>query len=292
MSRTELAYEEYGAKNHLGEDEKRVRIFIERLDEGIKYVKKSGCKNIVLESHLAGRSKPVVDLSFLSKLIDIESFGIGFLLSKKTDIKPIYGLKNLLELETIKNFKIDISKFPKLRAILSENLEDEIEFAESCNTVTHLYLHPRSRNLKFLGSFKNLQYLRLLTTGIESLDGIDKLTSLKELIIRGAPKLKDINAASISKSLEYLLIESAKKLTDYSALAGNDSIKELNISHAISVEFIPKMKKIEYLSTGNVVDGNLWPLMESSTLLSVYMYPQKRHYSHKLSELENHFNSK
>jgi len=291
MSREDLAFEKYSSSNYLGEEEKRVRIFIEKLDEGLNYIKKNGCKNIVLDSHFLNKSKPILDLGFLYDLKNIESFSIGFLLSKKTDISPIYCLKNLIELQTIKNFIIDTSRFPKLKALFSENLSNEIEDYGELRSLTHLFFYPTTKDLKYLEKIENLQYIRMLNTKILSLYGIENLSNLKEIVIRGAPKLRDIEAASISKSLECLLIENAKELVDYSILADNNSIKKLNVSTVLSVDFIPRMKKIEHFSTSNIVDGNLRPLMESNTLLGIYIYPQKRHYSHKISELESYFES-
>jgi|GEM_PF-3762415 len=286
MSRKDLAYEEFIYSDYLGNEHKAIRIFIEHLEEGLNYVKSSHYDHLFLDRHASGKSKVEINLGFLSNFSHLKSFGIGFLLAKKTNINPLYKLTHLEELHTIKGFLIDLSYFTKLKAIFANNLVDEILDCKNYLPIKNLYFHPNTPDLHYLHRFKNLEYIRILTSKIESLDGIEHLPKLKELIIRAAPKLQNIKAASTNKNLDSLLIEGAKNLTDYSVLEGNDSIQELNVDTLPTVSFTRKMKKLKHLSSSNIIDGNLQPLLDSETLESIYIYPQKKHYSHKISEVE------
>lgn len=282
------AYQEYEAKNHLNEDEHRLMIFVEKLDIGLEYLKKSKFNNITIRTHKLGGSKQTIDLSFLKDFQHCVSLDIGVPLSKKTDISPIYHLENLIELSAINNFKVDVSFFPNLKMLYVDDLINSIENHESLSKLVRLYCSPKSKDLKQLEKLRNLEHIRMLSPRIENMSGIEKLPLLKELVVRNASKLCNIKHLAISKSIEEVLIENTRSLSDFSDFSKNGSIKELILATNIdSVNFVPKMKALEYISGNIIRDGNLQPLLDSQSLKNVDFYPQKKHYNLQLSEINS-----
>jgi internalin A len=287
--RSKLVYEEYEIKNYLGEEEQRVGIFIENLDAGLQYLKDNNIKDFTLdtlERGAKGDKKQIIDFSFLKELKYITNLRIGVPLSKKTDITPIYELENLEELWTIDGFQLDMSYFPSLKLLLTGDLLKNTINYESLTELTNLLFSPKQKDLKHIQNLKSLEYIRMLQPKIETLEGLENLPNLREVVIRNASKLQNIEHIALNSSIKDILFENIKNLTDFSVLAKSSSIEELCFWTTIdSLDFVPKMKSLETITFKNVKDGNLKPLLDSKTLEGVYFYPEKKHFSHKLDEI-------
>lgn len=287
MSYEKQAYQEYEVKRPLSDiEENMVMIFIEKLEEGLKYHKKNKFKNISLRTHAAGNKKQNIDLSFLNEMTDCTSLDIGIPLSKKVDISPIYSLINLEYLTTIEGFEIDVSYFPHLKQLSVEDLSKDTLNYENLTKLTTLSCAPKTKNLKQLEKLKSLEYIGIYGNNIETLEGLENLPNLREVVIRNASKLQNIEHIALNTNVEDVLFENIKNLTDFSVLSKNKSITFLGLYTKVdSLDFVPKMRNLKDISFNYVKNGNLEPLLELKSLESVYFYPEKKHYTHKLDEI-------
>jgi len=282
--RSKLIYGEYEIKNYLGEEMLAVRIFIENLEAGIKYLKDNNIKNFTV-STLHFEKKQTIDLGFLKDFKNTKYLCIAVPLSKKTDITPIYQLENLEGLWTIEGFQLDMNYFPRLKSLLAGDLLKDTISHESLTELIRLYLSPK-KDLKLLEKLQSLEYIGIFGNKVESLNGLRTLPKLKEVMIQNTSNLVNIDDIALNSDIKDIFFENTKRLTDFSILAKNRSIEELRLATTIdSLEFVPKMKSLKSITFSNVKDGNLEPLLESKTLEDVYFYPEKKHYTHKLDEI-------
>jgi internalin A len=281
------AYQEYTVKSPLSDKEKNwLMIFIEKAEEGLEYHIKYEFKNISLRTHASGNKKQNIDLRFLTNMTHCISLDCGIPLSKKVDISPIYSLTNLEYLTTIKGFKIDVSYFPKLKHLYAAGLSEDTLNYETLTKLTVLSTSPNTKDLKLLENLKSLEYIGIYGNNIESLNGLRLLPKLQQVIIGHASKIQNIEDIALNSNIKDVFIENTKRLTDFSVLAKSESITDLRLATEIdSLEFVPKMKSLKSITFGNVKDGDLKPLLESKTLEDVYFYPEKRHFTHKLDEI-------
>jgi hypothetical protein len=286
QKKLDMVYAEYDSTNAEGEGITVTRIFVENLEKGIKYIKDNNIKNISIDTSLDDFKKQTLDLSFLSEFKDIDSLTFAINLSKKTDISPIYNFTNLKMLRGVCDFEIDFSFLPHLRELYMTNLFENTKNYEKLTELTHLYIGPKTKDLKQLDKLKALEYIRILGSNLENLDGLKDLPNLRKIEIRNASKLQNIDELVLNDNVEDVLLENIKRLTDYSIFEKNTGIKYLCFWTTVdSLDFVPKMKSLESITFRNVKDGNLNPLLKSNTLKWVYFSKNKRHFTHTLDEI-------
>src|SRR5207248_30578 len=94
--------------------------------------------------------------------------------------------------------------------------------------------------------------------------------------------------SAVPKSLTTLTINKCPRLRDLSFLVDHPSLNSLTVDVMETVTFVPSLRQLSYVAFGNVLDGDLKPLVKSKSLRDVAFYPAKRkHYSHSLEELKD-----
>ena len=140
-------------------------------------------------------------------------------------------------------------------------------------------------NLVQFSALRNLEVLHIYGSKIQNLDGVEKF-SIRELSLARNNKLDDIHKINEVSSLENLEIECCKKLLDFSFLKDNSYIEDLFIDKLDSIDFVESMPNLKKINFWNCKDGNMTPLLKSQSLEDVNFYPNKRHYTHTLKEIE------
>lgn len=132
---------------------------------------------------------------------------------------------------------------------------------------------------------QNLEILHIYSSQIQSLNGVERL-SIRELCLARNNKLEDIHQINEVSSLESLQIEGCKRLENFSVLKGNTHIEDLFIDKLDSIDFVESMPHLKKINFWNCKDGNMAPLLKSQSLEVVNFYPNKKHYTHTLKEIE------
>ena len=261
-------------------------IHVENFQEGVEYAAKIEIQQILLIGTLANET--LVDFNAfnkLSKSLRIISFiqDIG----NAINLESIYNLKELREITFQKKqkFELDISKFPKLEHFGGEYWKGLINL-EKAYTLTSMvirkYPYP---DLENVSNLQKMERLHIYSSQIQSLDGVERLP-IRELCLAKNNKLEDIHKINEVSSLDSLQIEGCKRLENFTFLKGNPNIEDLFIDKLDSIDFVEFMPNLKKINFWNCKDGNMNPLLRSQSLEVVNFYPNKKHYTHTLKEVE------
>ena len=261
-------------------------IHVENFQEGVEYAAKIEIQQILLIGTLANET--LVDFNAfnkLSKSLRIISFiqDVGNVIN----LESIYNLKELREItfQDKQKFELDISKFPKLEHLGGVYWKGLINI-EKAYTLTSMvirkYPYP---DLENVSNLQKMERLHIYSSQIQSLDGVERLP-IRELCLAKNNKLEDIHKINEVSSLESLQIEGCKRLENFTFLKGNPNIEDLFIDKLDSIDFVEFMPNLKKINFWNCKDGNMTPLLRSQSLEVVNFYPNKKHYTHTLKEVE------
>ena len=266
-------------------DGKYLTIHTEHFREGIEYAAKIKIQQILL----IGRQASDITVDFkefdkLSKSLRVISFiqDIGNVLN----FDSIYNLKEMRNIcfQDKQKFTIDISRFTKLQHLGSDYWKGLVNLDKAYSLTSMVICKYPFSNLSLFSELRNLQILHIYSSQIRSLDGIEKLP-IKELCLAINNKLEDIHKINEISTLERLDIERCKMLTDFTFLRGNPYIQDLLIDKPDSIDFIVYMPNLKKINFWNCKDGNMNPLLQSQSLEIINFYPNKKHYTHTIEEI-------
>ena len=266
-------------------DGKYLTIHTEHFCEGIEYAAKIRIQQILL----IGRQASDITVDFkefdkLSKSLRVISFiqDIGNVLN----FDSIYNLKEMRNIcfQDKQKFTIDISRFTKLQHLGSDYWKGLVNLDKAYSLTSVVICKYPFSNLSLFSELRNLQILHIYSSQIRSLDGIEKLP-IKELCLAINNKLEDIHKINEISTLERLDIERCKMLTDFTFLRGNPYIQDLLIDNPDSINFIGYMPNLKKINFWNCKDGNMNPLLQSQSLEIINFYPNKKHYTHTIKEI-------
>ena len=136
-----------------------------------------------------------------------------------------------------------------------------------------------------------LLYLELNSSNITDFQGIERFPTLKRLEIHHCLKLgNDTGISALSSSIEILHINQSKKLSLVHEISQLTELQVLRLNSCgplASIQFIKKLPKLldfRFVET-NILDGDLTPILEHPTLLSVGFF-NKRHYNYTREKID------
>jgi len=217
---------------------------------------------------------------FINKLILNDDFKIG----KTQFLEDLYTLKKLVHFQSSQPFNLDFSKLPQLESLYLKDDKKVTNLNSLINLKDLLISSTKKESCAHIKELKNLQELRI-SGAIKSLDGIEGLTKVVDVKISYSSKLVNISSLLKLPLLEKLHIEKCKLLNNFSFLKDNTCIKELFIDNIDSIDFVATMPNLERLNFWSCKDGNMKPLLESRSLKQINFYPNKKHYTHTIEEV-------
>jgi len=261
-------------------------IHVENFKEGVEYAAQKKLQQIHL---IGGRAKNVVvDFKELNKLSETLQY-ISFIedIGNVINFESIYNLKEMrkIYIHDKQKFTFDVSRFTKLQHLGGDYWNGLINLDKAYSLTSLVICKYPFPNLVQFSALRNLEILHIYGSKIQNLDGVEKL-SIRELSLARNNKLDDIHKINEVSSLENLEIECCKKLLDFSFLKGNSYIEDLFIDKLDSIDFVESMPNLKKINFWNCKDGNMTPLLKSQSLEDVNFYPNKRHYTHTLKEIE------
>lgn len=267
-------------------DGEYLTIHVENFKEGVEYAAQKKLQQIHL---IGGRAKNViVDFKELNKLSETLQ-DISFIqdIGNVINFESIYNLKEMrkIYIHDKQKFTFDVSRFTKLQHLGGDYWNGLINLDKAYSLTSLVICKYPFPNLVQFSALRNLEILHIYSSKIQNLDGVEKL-SIRELSLARNNKLEDIHKINEVSSLENLEIECCKKLLDFSFLKGNSNIKDLFIDKLDSIDFVESMPNLKKINFWNCKDGNMTPLLKSQSLEDVNFYPNKRHYTHTLKEIE------
>lgn len=261
-------------------------IHVENFKEGVEYAAQKKLQQIHL---IGGRAKNViVDFKELNKLSETLQ-DISFIqdIGNVINFESIYNLKEMrkIYIHDKQKFTFDVSRFTKLQHLGGDYWNGLINLDKAYSLTSLVICKYPFPNLVQFSALRNLEILHIYGSKIQNLDGVEKL-SIRVLSLARNNKLDDIHKINEVSSLENLEIECCKKLLDFSFLKDNSYIEDLFIDKLDSIDFVESMPNLKKINFWNCKDGNMTPLLKSQSLEDVNFYPNKRHYTHTLKEIE------
>ncbi|MCJ8289627.1 MAG: hypothetical protein HRT58_03695 [Crocinitomicaceae bacterium] len=275
-----------------------VAIQTDNFEEGIKFARKNKLEQIQLKGAF-GNEEHTIDFKLFESISkQLKVLSITDVNSKISVIQNLDSLYNLTGLEKLFinqkiDFELDLSRFENLTQvglIFSKKIKN-LNQASKIETLVISNGYPKED----LGLLENMTSIRTLhiykSSKLENVNGIEKLKNLKELKLAFNNKLTDLGKINGSQ-VEKFHIEKCKNFTNFAVLKGNNRIKELFITELDSLQFISDMSNLEKIHFWDSKDGDLNPLMKSSSLKTAYITSNKKHYTHTQAQVEEYLNSK
>ncbi|WP_378175759.1 hypothetical protein [Aquimarina sp. SS2-1] len=239
-----------------------------------------------------GQEKQTIDFNAFDRIahqLKILSFsGLNGKLEIIENLDSIYNLVNLQKLfinDKI-NFKLDVSKFPKLTE-LGVLFSTKITGLEKLSELKKLVISGgySKIDLAFFQELNSLEELHIYKSSkLENLKGLNYLKNLKKIKLAYNNKLNKIEATK-ETDLKILHIEKCNQLSDFSCLSENSIIEEIFIDNIASLSFIRDMNSLYKINFFHCEDGNMEPLIASKTLKQINFHPNKKHYTHTIEEV-------
>lgn len=254
-----------------------------RADECIAFARANGLKRIMLnpfkgyQSHSINPILPLAD--FIEDLIvgdeNLDLSGIG----------SFSGLK-YLGVPDIKKSVLDLSCFPNLKT-LAFTESKRVHGFETCKNLESLSItNLEMADLTTLQDLPFLKELNLFNPGVESLEGIQKYSSLERMEIYAAKKLKTIGAISgIRSSICELKITKTIGIQDIQKLAELHKIRTLILAESGSIQslsFMNGFENIEIVSFWGttIIDGDMTPCEKAKKV----SFDNKKHYNRRAED--------
>lgn len=254
----------------------------------LKVLKRHQIKIIRLNDRLGWSG---ADISFVLTIPGIH--GVDLISEEVTDVSPVFEIEGLKSLSLFCKAKVG-GDFLKLKKLQSVGLQ--------WSPVYHSLFGLRSlRRINVLG-FPQIDLtcweqntsatsLRLSSSSLQSLGGIERFTRVKTLDLYRCRNLKSLEALADSPSLQTLHLAQCSGIDDLTPVAQLRQLRVLEFvdCHAIrSVAPLARCKELRRVQiAGNttVADGDLSPLKRLTNLKEVLL-AQRKHYSHTAEDLE------
>ena len=260
----------------------------DRLEDCMEYAIRKKISKIFIHG---GEKYKVEDIDFLRKYDFITHLTVSEGLID-IDISAVHYLHKLKYL-SLSNGKqgIDFTNFPLLEEA-SIDWNNKVININQCMKLKELQLwkyKPASRGFLELLGLNNLESLQITQSSIESFSGLERLTCLNRFEGYYLSKLTSLDGLENLKSLKTLVIENCKKIKNYESTLGKlfelEKLILSNCGELDSIEFvkrIPNLKFFSFVGT-NVKNGDLLALKEKK--MDFVGFDNKRHYSHKMKEI-------
>lgn len=256
------------------------------LSDGLDYAEKNGYEALRIRclNHNSAKRYTVdfsefTDRKFITRLI----IGDSFRIDKSSNTEALYTLCDLEYLSVEQPIRLDLSHLCNLTTLYITG-DSKVENISALANLKHLLLRSTAyKDLHHLTALRNLEILRIVGGGITSLLGIESFYKLERLDLLYCRRLIDITSISMLASLKDLHIEKCGQVADLCFLQNNQSIRKLFVEKVLNLSFITSMSDLEKFSFWNCIDGNMEPLTHTPS--QVYFYPNKRHYSHTLEQI-------
>ena len=216
------------------------------------------------------------------------------------DISGVQFLKKLVSL-TLSNGNqgLDFKNFPLLEEA-SVYWNNKLFNLGLCKNLTKLVLwkyKPKSGSFQELSRLSSLIALKITQSNLHSLSGLEGLTHLEEFEAYYLTKLENLtNIDAVSKTLNSLTLDHCKKIHDFEqALGSLTNLQKLILGDCgdlKNLKFVNELEKLNFFSFvgTNVRDGDLSLLLKRK--FEHVGFDDKRHYSHKMKELNPGFSWK
>lgn len=232
----------------------------------------------------------LTDLNFLSHYSFLTSLNI----TSRDDydfsfLSELKGLKEL-SISTMGKNPIDLSNLVNLEKFAIEWRKGKIFGLELCQNLTWLCLIDfKEVDFSAISQLTKLKDLQVKTASVKTLNGIQTLSSLENVLLGNCRLLKSIDDISGLQNLSSLEISTGTQIEDYAVIGSLSNLKRLKFEDCkgiASIKFIEHLQNLERLSLlGNttVLDGDMIPALNVSEVF----HKHKKHYNVRVENKKN-----
>lgn len=231
------------------------------------------------------------DVSFLEELRGTLAW-LKIIHFNLDNVTPVNALRQLryLDVNTYCRTEIDFSRFPMLEECCLEwRPKARSLFAHA--GIKRLWVnHCPERDLKNLVGMKSLESLRLASSRLVKLEGIEALRKLTFLGVYSARGLTTIRGVDQLPDLVHLEVNGCRKLEDISPVGGARRLRTLHLCNDGPIQSLAPLRALRELEvflfyeSTNIIDGDLSVLLQLPNLRDT-AFQERRHYSHRRVDL-------
>ena len=190
------------------------------------------------------------DNSIFDELKDILS--INFMYNEKFCDDNFYKLNKLKRISISDSYKflIDFAKFISVQEI-DIPWNEYLKFTDT-NNLRYLILRKYKKETFEIDLPKNIEFLELIQGKLKSIQGIEKYTSLKALVIFGHQKMEEYDSISKLQNLEFLHLHGGK-LKNVAFITKLKNLKWLVLENCKEVETLKPLLSLEKLEGVHLV---------------------------------------
>lgn len=265
-----------------------VRVVPACFEAGIELARSDRMTGLMIDDDLNDAvDAPSCDLSLLEKVPCLERFAVSSDVRARRllHFETLYALTGLRFLALHDYRSLDLSRLPLLQELFVRDRPGLRGLGE----LRHLReLHVwglRDGDLSGLHALTSLSRLRIIqaSTKVTALAGLEVLTGLQKLELSHCRAVRSVGG--LPTDLRVLHVWSCGHLTDGGFLAGHELLDFVSMTTIASLDFVPTMRALTRLSFESVLDGDLSPVLASSTLRSIFC-TDKKHHSHTQEALQ------
>jgi hypothetical protein len=233
------------------------------------------------------------EMAILRDLEAIEEVQIVDLTLKSDGAVAALPDLRVLGLETYSDAPIDFSAFKQLeRLAFNWRPRGETAFAIATLKSLRISRYP-GFDLTPLAQLPKLEGLRIENSRrLRSLDGVAALGALKVLSLRDDQGLVDISdLAAMDRSLDELELNLCHKVTDITPIERHRELRRLSLIDCGHIPSLAPLAHLAYLEelyfygTTHIDDGDMTPILGMTSLRKI-AFASRRHYSHRVEEIE------
>ena len=203
------------------------------------------------------------NLEVLTKFTKLESLTLDYL-DELENIEAIREFKDLAELYLFNCTKLDS--------------DESLSTVSKCKNLKKLELGGMDciESTSFISTLTALEFLKISSEGLKSLDGIENLQKLKILNLESCLNLSNTDPIGELTNLEILNLSKCLE-ADFEFLEKMESLEELNIELCQRVKKLPSPRILENLThlnlNGTSIPCNLYKCLEDSVQFSELVLP-------------------
>ena len=251
-------------------------------------IKASGAKELELNFAGGWVTSDIAPLADLSELI-------GFSITSRIiqDLTPIHYLRNLRSLKVVTDCKSEINfgSFPKLESFTVDYSNQKLVGLFDCITLTDLFMNCYTgRVSEPFGRLVNLERLRLLSPSLGEIKGFRHLKKVKELRLALARRLDSLEGLEGMAALEDLMLQSIPNVKSIDEVGSLKNLKRLVLTGKGEIESLRCLEGVPNFARFGmddkvIADGD-FSVFTRLEHLEFLGYVDKKHYKPRKKELK------
>jgi hypothetical protein len=275
------------------EELKRVGFSPNLVNEIKEYFKKNNDATLIVDfDDLWCNHNDFKDFSII-KEIDIRKLLIQGTHTEGSDTKSFLEIENLIELDNRYVFDYDFKKLPNLE-ILRYSWKKNSSNLSECKKLKELSLwsyKPKNQSLTEFTKLNSLEELRIIQSNIKSINGIENLQKIKEMVFIGNKVLSLDDMNCTFPNVEILFIESCKEIRIEKVIELFPNVKDLNYFSSNEIEslriILDNLKKLEKLNVYDLKisesDNRYWKEYKN---IKQFNFQDRKHHLLKRKDFE------